>query len=99
METEKPLGLRRYTAKYIGLGETLFNETGMPPIGVAIKRDGGDSNFVQESVGLFLSKEENQSGTWRIDGGWGGPPGPIVVKWDPDAKVWINGGFCGRRLK
>lgn len=45
------------------------------------------------SVGDWLSQPENQSGTWLIDGGWGGPPGPVHVRWDGDK--WINGGYCG----
>ncbi len=50
------------------------------------------------SVGEFLAKPENQSGTWMIDGGWGGPPGPIHVRWDDTAKAWENGGYCGRNF-
>lgn len=46
------------------------------------------------TVGEFLSRPENQSGTWLIDGGWGGPPGPIYVRWDGSA--WEFGGYGGR---
>lgn len=49
------------------------------------------------SVGEFLSDPQNQSGTWLIDGGWGGPPGPIHVRWH-ESGYWENGGYCGRRF-
>jgi hypothetical protein len=48
------------------------------------------------SVGEWLSNPDNQSGAWLIDGGWGGPPGPIHVRWNEEQKAWENGGFCGR---
>jgi hypothetical protein len=82
------------------LSDTLRNERGMPPIGVAIWRQGDrgdDVNYVTTTVEEFLSKPENQAGTWLIDGGWGGPPGPIHVDWDETAQAWINQGFCGHR--
>jgi hypothetical protein len=43
------------------------------------------------TVEEFLSQPENQSGVWYIDGGWGGPPGPIMVSWENGQ--WINYGF------
>lgn len=82
------------------ISETLQAETGMPGIGVAIWPRGepvGDHYFTG-SVGRFLSEPANQRGTWCIDGGWGGPPGPIVVRWHADG-YWENGGFCGRRFE
>lgn len=45
------------------------------------------------SVGEFLSRPENFGGAWYIDGGWGGPPGPIRVYWDDVAKAWRNHGY------
>lgn len=48
------------------------------------------------TVGEFLSRPENQRGVWLIDGGWGGPPGPIHVRWNEQTNEWENGGFCGR---
>lgn len=50
-----------------------------------------------QSVGEFLSNPANQSGTWLIDGGWGGPPGPIHVRWN--GEFWENGGYCGHKFK
>lgn len=50
------------------------------------------------TVGEFLSIPENQQGVWLIDGGWGGPPGPIHVRWDAEKKEWENGGFCGHKF-
>lgn len=47
------------------------------------------------SVAEFLSNPANQVGTWLIDGGWGGPPGPIHVRWNAHKGVWENGGFGG----
>lgn len=29
----------------------------------------------------WLSRSENYGGIWLIDGGWGGPPGPLTVAW------------------
>lgn len=76
------------------LPQTLIDERGMPGIGVSITRRGQKSGGMQRcSVGEFLSLPENQSGGWLIDGGWGGPPGPIYVHWDNG--VWVNWGFCG----
>ena len=47
------------------------------------------------TVGLWLSGPDHQSGTWLIDGGWGGPPGavPIHVRWNDVEKAWENLGF------
>ena len=50
------------------------------------------------AVGEWLSRPENQSGTWLIDGGWGGPPGPIHVRWNDQEHAWENGGYCGYRF-
>ncbi len=58
-------------------------------------RDGSDSAR-KCTVGDWLSRPENQSGTWLIDGGWGGPPGPIHVRWNEADQAWDNGGYCGR---
>lgn len=78
---------------------TLREERGMGP-GVAIWPSGeacGD-HYHDCSVGEFLSDPINQHGTWCIDGGWGGPPGPIVVRWHKDG-YWENGGYCGWRFR
>lgn len=76
------------------LPSSLINETGMS-VGVCIWRDGdhGDHTYRKCSVGEFLSRPENQSGDWYIDGGWGGPPGPIRVQWILPEGPWINLGF------
>lgn len=55
-------------------------------------RDGSDTAR-RCTVGDFLSRNENIGGIWYIDGGWGGPPGPIRVDWDDSEKVWRNRGF------
>lgn len=47
--------------------------------------------FRGKSVGEFLSDASNQSGAWLIDVGWGGPSGPIRVRW-VDGE-WVNDGF------
>lgn len=76
------------------LGERLRKEAGMPGIGVSICRPGRDeSHMWNGTVESFLLMPEHQSGTWLIDGGWGGPPGPIHVRWTGVA--WESGGFCG----
>lgn len=77
------------------LPTNLVNERGMSP-GVHIARPGSkpsDENYRKCSVGEFLSRPENQSGEWLIDGGWGGPPGAIKVSWDDDSQDWENLGF------
>jgi hypothetical protein len=74
------------------LSDTLINENGMPNIGVCIWRE--DKSFeiyYKGTVGEFLSRKENQYGNWLIDGGWGGPPGPIKVIWNN--YHWVNYGF------
>lgn len=83
------------------LPETLVAERGFPLEGgrcVWIGRKGGagqDENYRHGvTVGEFLSQPENQSGVWCVDGGWGGPPGPIHVAW-VDGR-WQSWGFCGR---
>ena len=55
-------------------------------------RDGSDSAR-RCTVAEFLSLPENAGGSWYIDGGWGGPPGPIRVDWDEAAQAWRNRGF------
>ena len=63
------------------LPKALINENGGAFGFVCIWRspkDGSDESR-KCTVGEFLSKQENQSGSWFIDGGWGGPPGPIRV--------------------
>ena len=71
-----------------------------------INEDGGGYGFVMISgvkwvgtVGEFLSNPVNQvvGKEWAIDGGWGGPPGPIVVRWN--GEFFENGGFCGHEFK
>ena len=92
--------------KHIGLGAVLFNERGGGYGFVCIWRQTGDAlddgtehARHDTSVGEFLSRPENQCGTWRIDGGWGGPPGPVEVEWCDHCRRWINGGFLGHLLE
>ena len=73
------------------LPQALIEERGTPEVGVAISRSGGKVVYVKYSVGEFLSQPENMSGEWYIDGGWGGPPGPIKVVWN--GHYWENHGF------
>jgi len=74
------------------LSDVLRKEKGIPGIGVCIWRQDRSVEFCKYlPVEEFLSREENQSGEWLIDGGWGGPPGPIKVVWK-DGK-WENHGF------
>jgi hypothetical protein len=68
-------------AKGTGLGR-LADERGVPGLGVCIWRpDRSEDVCVEQTVGEFLSEPQRQSGEWLIDGGWGGPPGPIKVRW------------------
>lgn len=77
--------------------KTLLNERGVPGVGVSYKwlrqREGVEVGYFRETVGERLSKPESQSGTWYIDGGWGGPPGPVRLDWDESGKKWANRGF------
>lgn len=72
------------------LSKSLREETGMPS-GVSIIRWGVHTPCVKTSVEEFLSRPENQSGAWFIDGGWGGPPGRIKVEWHNGQ--WVDRGF------
>jgi hypothetical protein len=65
----------------------------MPDRGISIWRgDGSVSVYVQGGfLYEFLSSPKNHGGQWFIDGGWGGPPGPVRVTWDNDH--WRYDGF------
>jgi len=84
------------------IGKSLADEKGGGFGFVCIWRKRGDSlddgseHARKTTVGEFLSKPENQKGLWFIDGGWGGPPGPIHVRWNNDINEWECGGYCGR---
>lgn len=79
-----------------GLPPALAEETGMPGVGVMIWRRGeGRGPMWQGTVGEFLGRPDYQNGTWLIDGGWGGPPGPIEVDWIDGA--WVDQGHLGER--
>lgn len=70
----------------------LCEERGMPDVGVAIWRpDRSEEVMWHGTVGEFLGDPLRLSGRWLIDGGWGGPPGPVAVEWDGEA--WRNLGF------
>jgi len=76
------------------LSKALREEKGMPDIGVCIWRPDRSVEFCGvTTVEEFLSRSENCSGEWFIDGGWGGPPGPIKVIW-LDGN-WVSKGFQG----
>lgn len=77
------------------LPDSLKDEAGMPSVGVAIWRRGEVSTPREGTVGEFLERPDNQSGTWLIDGGWGGPPGPVEVDWIDGA--WVDQGHLGVR--
>jgi len=53
--------------------------------------DRGESAREGVTVGDWLARPEHQSGEWLIDGGWGGPPGPVKVRWENGR--WRNLGF------
>lgn len=84
------------------IGAALANERGGSFGFVCIWRkkddplNDGSDHARKCSVGEFLSMPDNQKGTWFIDGGWGGPPGAIHVRWNEKTSEWENGGFCGR---
>lgn len=78
------------------LPPTLIAENGSGFGFVCIWRKGESGDSARKcTVGEWLSKPENQRGTWLIDGGWGGPPGPIHVRWSEPDQAWENGGYCG----
>ena len=81
----------------INLSETLRNEHGGAFEFVCIWREGVKGDAARKTtVGEFLSDPANFGGEWCIDGGWGLPPGPIIVRWHEESRSWVNGGFCGR---
>jgi len=86
------------------IGDTLASENGGAFGFVCIFRKKGDplddgaDHARKCTVAEFLSEPKNQAGTWLIDGGWGGPPGPIHVRWNETTSEFENGGFCGRLL-
>jgi hypothetical protein len=77
------------------LPEELRNENGGPFGFVAIGRPGQNDDCYRHGVAVeeFLSKPENFGGTWLIDGGWGGPPGPVRVDWLTSESRWQCRGF------
>ena len=82
------------------LPEELRNESGGLFGFVAIGRPEQDEDCCRHGVTVeeFLSKPENFGGTWLIDGGWGGPPGPIRVDWLNSQSRWQSRGYsaeCG----
>jgi hypothetical protein len=81
------------------LPEQLINEDGGEFGFVFIWREGDSGGERTGTVGEWLSHPDNQSGTWMIDGGWGGPPGPIHVRWDELNSEWINGGYLGVKFR
>jgi len=78
------------------IGENLFKEDGGEFGFVLLWREGSDETIKwMGTVGEFLDIKENQNGTWLIDGGWGGPPGPIHVRYNETTSEWEHGGFLG----
>jgi len=72
------------------LPQALIEESGAGFVCIT-RGDSTESWTWYSTVGEFLSQPENMSGSWYIDGGWGGPPGPVRVDWD--GEKWINKGF------
>jgi len=88
MKTEN----KNFTDVCSSLPDSLRNENGSGFGFVCIWRiddEGEDARTC--TVEEWLSKPENFGGEWLIDGGWGGPPGPIKVRWD--GEKWQNLGF------
>lgn len=79
------------------LRKQLIEEAGLGCFSVAIWRRGHNPLMWDGTVGEFLERSDNQSGTWLIDGGWGGPPGPIEVDWIDGE--WIDQGHLGERRR
>jgi hypothetical protein len=80
------------------LSDVLRNENGGDHYGfVAISRPGqaGDGCYrYGVTVEQFLGMPENFGGTWLIDGGWGGPPGPVRVDWLSSELRWQCRGYA-----
>lgn len=57
------------------------------------RKDNHEDTARKCTVEEWLSMPENFGGEWLIDGGWGGPPGPIKVRWNEDKACWENLGF------
>jgi hypothetical protein len=78
------------------LSDGLRNEDGGESWPVAIWRPGriGNDCYRHEvTVEQFLGMPGNFGGTWLIDGGWGGPPGPVRVDWLDSESRWQCRGY------
>jgi hypothetical protein len=78
------------------LSQDLCSENGGSFGLVAIFRPGqlGDSVYRRGvTVEQFLCQPENFGGSWLIDGGWGGPPGPVRVDWLDSKSRWMCRGY------
>lgn len=82
------------------IGKSLANENGGGFGFICIWQENQKDKHDQKcAVWEWLCKEENQHGTWFIDGGWGGPPGAVHVRWNNEKQEWENGGYCGVKFK
>lgn len=72
----------------------ILEEKGMPSVGVCFWReDRREPTKTAKSVKEFLEDPANQKGFWLMDGGWGGPPGPVVLKYHRFMGVWTFHGY------
>ena len=74
------------------LSPTLIHEDGGGFVCIW-RREDAASSARAGTVGEWLSIPAHQHGEWLINGGWGGPPGPITVRWDEATQAWQNLGF------
>lgn len=70
------------------LSQTLIDLDGGECGFINIWRLGKSSSKRHCTVGEWLSKPENQSGTWLIDPKWSTAIGPISVVWNDVNKNW-----------
>lgn len=67
----------------------LINDAGPPDCCVYFERPNRtQAHEWKGTVGGFLCIPDHFGGTWHIDAGQGGPPGPMVVEWDNVEHCW-----------
>lgn len=74
--------------------ESLKLDRGMPGVGGSIAGCGiHEMTGGEQTLGDWLDKIEKPGGYYLYDGGWGGPPGPVVIGWDRERHSFVNAGF------
>lgn len=73
------------------LPDRVRNLTGMPETGVSLIT--ATSRLCVPHLGEYLADPKNQHGFVLFDGGWGFPPGDVVVQWIEADQKWVQRGW------